>query len=51
MNKLKAEIELKEMLKINNWYCTGINLIGGNIGLFYKIGWKRIKELYNINYE
>lgn len=43
--------KFEECIKINNWYYPGIFQIGGNTSMFYDIGWDRIKELYNINYE
>jgi len=45
---LQAEKELKEAIKITKWYISGMEQIGGSLDLSYKVGWKRITELYNV---
>lgn len=50
---VKVEVvgRIEEIVKINNWYYAGMFQIGGDISLFYGIGWNRIKEIYNVDCE
>jgi len=41
---------LKEMQQIIDWWCNGMFQIGGNLGLFLRMGTERIEELYNVKF-
>lgn len=49
--KMDVMGRIEEIMKINNWYYAGVFQIGGDISLFYGVGWNRIKEIYNMDYE
>lgn len=42
--------KLQDMQKIVDWYYSGMDQIGGSLGLFLRLPLNRIEELYNVKF-